>query len=382
MKKYLSGFLISLLILISLVLIYQKLHPQKLPSDLIEGVGRIDGDVINLNVKYPGRVEKIDIEEGKRIKKGDIVAILSFKEYEAKKEAAVASIKAKENEIKAKEIELEMIKETLPLNVKKAMEAFKAQKAVLQELEKSIESQKEMVKQDKRDYKRVKDLYEKNLIDKHSLEKASLKLKVDTDKLNSLYDKRSQIISSLNSSKNTIDQAKSSLKKAESLKFAVKALKESLRALEAKKKELDIILEESVLKSPIDGFVVEKIADKGEVLASGSVVASLMDPSSLYLKIFVDTINTGKIKIGDKAVIFLDAYPSKPIEAKVIKIAQKAEFTPKEVAVRSDRIQRVYAVYIKPLKPSPVLKLGIPAIGVVSSDGKNLPKSLEEIPEL
>jgi HlyD family secretion protein len=111
-------------------------------------------------------------------------------------------------------------------------------------------------------------------------------------------------------------------------------------------------------------------------------VATLIDPRSLYLKIFVDTMENGKIKIGDKAVIFLDAYPDRPIEAKVVRIAQKAEFTPKEVSVRSDRIQRVFAVHLKPLKVDPLLKLGIPAIGVISTDGKGLPHSLDEIPVL
>jgi HlyD family secretion protein len=50
--------------------------------------------------------------------------------------------------------------------------------------------------------------------------------------------------------------------------------------------------------------------------------------------------------------------------------------------VRSDRIQRVFAVHLKPMKPDPLLKLGLPAIGVITTDGKGLPGSLEEIPAL
>ncbi|EDP74076.1 hypothetical protein HG1285_05325, partial [Hydrogenivirga sp. 128-5-R1-1] len=62
--------------------------------------------------------------------------------------------------------------------------------------------------------------------------------------------------------------------------------------------------------------------------------------------------------------------------------SKRAEFTPKEVAVKEDRIQRVYAVHLKPIKPNPLLKLGLPAVGVISLDGKGLPKSLKELPEL
>lgn len=128
--------------------------------------------------------------------------------------------------------------------------------------------------------------------------------------------------------------------------------------------------------------MVEKIANKGEVLGAGMVIATLIDPQSLYLKVFVDTMENGKIKIGDSAVIFLDAQPDKAIKAKVVSIAANAEFTPKDVAVRSDRIQRVYAVHLKPLEVDPLLKLGIAAIGVISTDGKNLPESLHEIPSI
>ncbi|HHH51886.1 MAG TPA: secretion protein HlyD, partial [Campylobacterales bacterium] len=78
----------------------------------------------------------------------------------------------------------------------------------------------------------------------------------------------------------------------------------------------------------------------------------------------------------------LDSNPNIAIKAKVVQIAQKAEFTPKDVSVRSDRIQRVYAVLLKPIKYDPILKLGIPAIGVIGVYGTKLPNSLDEIPEI
>jgi HlyD family secretion protein len=165
--------------------------------------------------------------------------------------------------------------------------------------------------------------------------------------------------------------------KTEKLRYAIR-----IQALEAKEEYIQTIIEELIIMSTVDGYIIEKIKNPGEVVAPGMPVVSVIDPSELYLKIFVDTIENGKIKIGDKGVIFLDAYPDRPIPAKVVRIAQKAEFTPKEVAVKEDRIQRVFAVHLKPEKPTPVLKLGIPAIGVISIDGKGLPESLKELPEL
>ena len=159
-------------------------------------------------------------------------------------------------------------------------------------------------------------------------------------------------------------------------------MQNGINALKQKRDEIKVVLSELDIKSPINGYVDTKIANIGEVLGAGMPIATLINPNNLYLKIYVNTIYTGKIKLGDKAEIFLDAYPNKPIKAIVNKIAKKAEFTPKEVDVRADRITRVYAIRLKPIKPDPLLKLGLPATGIVLIGNGSLPKSLNELPEL
>ncbi len=381
-KKYLLGFLIVLLIIIAMYFIYLKLNPKQLPPDIIMGTGRIDGDLLNLNTKYPGRIEKLFVDKGDKIKKGQIIAKLKSKEYEAEYEAVKSQIKAKIKEIEAKKIELEIVKETLPENVKKAQSSIEASQSMLSQLEKNIDALKKVVLQDERDYKRFQNLLKKNLVPAEKVEKVKLKLDTDKDKLKALIEKREQIFASIKTAKSTLNQAQSTLKKIQALKNEISALETGIKALKAKQKQINAVLEEMKIISPINGYVVDKVANEGEVIGAGMTVVTALNPDDLYLKMYVDTIENGKIKIGDKGEIFLDAYPDKPIEAVVVKIAEKAEFTPKEVAVREDRIQRVFAVHLKPVKPNPLLKIGLPAIGVISLNGKELPKSLKELPEL
>ena len=381
-KRYWTGFLAILLIIVSVYFIYEKLHQKKIPSYLVVGTGHIDGDLINLNVKYPSRVEKITIDDGDKIKKGMLIAKLKSKEYEAKKEQIQKEIKAEQKLLKAKEIELNISKTTISQKLLKAKYALNSAQNSLNAFKKEIDLQKNVLSQAKKDYKRVKNLYKDRLIEKRKLEIAKLKLKTENDKLLSMLEKQKSLIESIKIAKSNLIDAQAAQKNIDILKESINALTFKIETLKKSKQEIEVILDEMKLYSPIDGYVVEKIANVGEVLNSGMSVATLIDPKSLYLKIFVDTIKNGKIKIGDKALIFLDAYPNDPIKARVTKIAQKAEFTPKEVNVRSDRIQRVYAVYIKPLKPNPLLKLGLPAIGVISINGKKLPKSLNELPKL
>ncbi|WP_029522278.1 HlyD family efflux transporter periplasmic adaptor subunit [Persephonella sp. KM09-Lau-8] len=381
-KKYWLGFIVLFLVVVAAYFIYLKLNPKKLPSNLVMGTGRIDGDLININTKYPGRIELLTVDEGDNITKGQLIAKIQSREYQAQLEAMQAEIKAKQKEIEAQKVQLQITKETLPENVQKAYANLKSSKFMLEELNQQINSMKKIVQQDERDHKRFKSLAEKSLFPQEKFEKIKLKLETDKDKLKALLKKKNQLIQQINAAESSLKQAKSTLKKVQALEKSIAALQESIKALNAKKQRIQAVIDELSIYSPIDGYVVDKVANVGEVLGAGMTVVTAINPDDLYLKMFVDTIYTGKIKVGDKAEIFLDAYPNKPIPAVVVKIAKKAEFTPKEVAVREDRIQRVYAVHLKPVKPSPLLKLGLPAIGVISLDGKGLPKSLKELPEL
>jgi len=382
LKKYWLAVLIGILFLTASFMIYKKLTTKKLPPNLVAGVGRIDGDLIALSSKYPGKIIKLYVSEGDTVKRNQVVAVLESREYEAQLEGVISQIKAKEKELEAKKTELEILKGTLPEDVKKAQNSVAEGKSSLAEIDKTIDTLRKVVEQDKRDFRRLKALYEKDLIPKKRYEEIKLKLEIDQNKLDSLIEKRKQIISKINTAESVLKQAKTVLKKIRAFEEGIRSLELGIQALRSKKNQIEAVLNQMKIKSPVDGYVVDKIRNVGEVVGAGMPVVTVVDPKSFYLKIYVDTLENGRIKIGDKAVIFLDAFPDRPIPARVVRIAKRAEFTPKEVAVREDRIQRVYAVHLKPDKPQPVFKIGLPAIGVISTDGKGLPQSLKDIPEL
>lgn len=380
-KKYGLGVAILCLVIISGVLIYQKLHVERLADNLVQGSGRIDGDLINLNAKYAGRIEALSVHEGQDVAINETIATLFSHEYLAQKEQIEAQLRGKQQELNAKITEFEIAKKTIPEILAKAKANIAIKQHQREELDKSIASQKSVVAQDKRDLERMTNLYNTQLIEKRLLETATLKRDTSNDFLAGMIQKREQLTLGIEIANSDQIEASANQEKISALQSGIEALGSSLQALEASKAQIEAVLNEMTLRSPINGTVIEKIANIGEVVGSGSSIATLIDPHSLYLKIFVDTKQNGKIKVGDKAVIFLDSYPNKAIEAQVVRIEQKAEFTPKEVSVPSDRIQRVFAVHVKPLLPNRSLKMGIPAVGVVSMDGNGLPTSLKNVPE-
>lgn len=380
-KQYRLGVAILVLVLIASGLIIHKLIAPKLAANLVQGSGRMDGDLINLNAKYAGRIATLNIQEGQHVELGQNIAVLASEEYEAQKAQIEAQMSARTQELNAKETELEIASKTIPETLSKAKDNLAIKHHQREELDKNIASQTSILAQDKRDLERMKNLFEQNLIEKRQVETATLKHQTSNDLLAGLHQKREQLSLAINVANSDLIDATAHQKTLHVMSQGLEALRSSLKALEASKTQIEAILKEMTLRSSIDGVVVEKIANQGEVIGAGSVVATLLDPNSLYLKIFVDTKQNGNLHVGNDAVIFLDGKPNEPIPAKVVRIEQKAEFTPKEVSVPSDRIQRVFALHVKPIAPQLTLKLGIPAVGVVSMDGKGLPKSLNNVPE-
>jgi HlyD family secretion protein len=382
MKKYGLIILIGVLLLISSVLIYVKVNPKTLPPNLISGTGRIDGDIISLNTKYMGRVKKVLVQDGQRVKKGETIAILQSDEYRAKLEALDRNIDALKDKLTALQERYGMVKTASTLGVDKAQKAVSIAMARIKELDQKLLSLQNTVRQDKRDYERIHILFKKRLSNKQAVELSKLKLSNDTNTLLGLKQQEKQLKQNVSIAKDNVSAAQNQRQELLVLQSQINSAKNSIKASQADREVIQITINELAIKSPVNGIVLQRIAQPGEVLSPGMIVATMIDPKMLYLKMFVDTLNNGKIKLGDKAVIFLDSDPHRAIAAQVVNIAQQAEFTPKEVSVRSDRIQRVYAVHVKPLQVDPLLKLGIPAIGVISTNTQDLPSSLDQIPSI
>ncbi len=349
--------------------IYKKLNPVQLPSYLIEAVGKINGDLININTKYPARIKQIFVNDGDEVKENQIVAILESQEFND-------DLKAIDNEIQAKNIELNITKKQLNLIYQNSLNSLNSKENLLKELNFNIKTLQKIINQDKKDYLRITKLVKQKLAKIHEKELAKLKLDTDILKLKSLKEKQNNIKVAIKVEQNNKEIAKNNLNK-------IFVLQKMIDSLKAKKAKIKAMISELTLKAPINGYINKKIANIGEVIPAGGIVVNEINPKSYYLSVYIDTLQNGKIKIGDKAEIFLDSNLNNPIPAKVVSIAKRAEFTPKEVEVRSDRISRVFEVHIKPLKENKLLKLGLPAIGVILiDDNKKLPKSLENLPVL
>jgi HlyD family secretion protein len=103
---------------------------------------------------------------------------------------------------------------------------------------------------------------------------------------------------------------------------------------------IDTQINDTVVISPVDGVVLVKAADVGEILAAGTTVVAIGDIDHPWLRAYINETDLGRIKLGTKAKITTDSYSGKIYEGRVSFIASEAEFT----RSRSDEGERVKLV--------------------------------------
>jgi HlyD family secretion protein len=124
---------------------------------------------------------------------------------------------------------------------------------------------------------------------------------------------------------------------------------------------IDSQLSDTVAISPVDGVVLVKAADVGEVLAPGTTVVTVGDIEHPWLRGYVNETDLGKVKLGSKAKVTTDSYKGKVYNGRVTFISSEAEFTPKQIQTQQERVKLVYRIKIELDNPQRELKSNMPA---------------------
>jgi HlyD family secretion protein len=119
------------------------------------------------------------------------------------------------------------------------------------------------------------------------------------------------------------------------------------------------------LNSPIDGVVLRKNAERGELAFPGSPILVVADIRHPWMNVYVPETKIGRIRIGDSAELTTESFEKKIFKGKVTAISNKAEFTPKTIQTREERVKLVFAVKILFENDSELLKPGMPADAVI-----------------
>jgi membrane fusion protein YbhG len=117
-------------------------------------------------------------------------------------------------------------------------------------------------------------------------------------------------------------------------------------------------IQDQLVVSPVDGVVLTKVRETGEVVAAGGPVAVIGDRNRIWVRVFVPEGDIARVRMGTAASLMFDGLKT-PVTGKVIYIAPQAEFTPRNVQSQEERVTQTFAVKVALDRPEPSLKPGL-----------------------
>jgi len=119
-------------------------------------------------------------------------------------------------------------------------------------------------------------------------------------------------------------------------------------------------IDDTVVTSPVDGVVLVKSAEVGEVLAAGTTVVTIGDIDHPWLRGYINETDLGRVKIGSPATLTTDSYKGRTYPGRVSFISSASEFTPKQIQTKEERVKLVYRIKIDVDNPQRELKSNMP----------------------
>lgn len=293
-RRYLVAGVIAIAIVVAAVLFISLREKEK--EGVIEASGQVRGTEITVSSRVSGRVKEMRVSEGQPVKAGELIAMVSSDEIEARFQQSLHRIH----------------------NARAAIERAKSEVA-------QAESIFDLAK---KDYERYQALFKKEIISRQQFEEAESGYRV--------------AVARLNSARDALEEANAAKELAESSKI-----------------EAEAQLKETSIYAPSDGTVINRLVEAGELVGTGTPVAVLVDLSDIYVRVFIKETDIGKIRLGNPARIFTDAFPDY-FEGRITEVSEKAQFTPREAHVKEERAKLVFGVKVGIKNPSGFLKPGMP----------------------
>lgn len=347
-------------------------------DDLVSYIyyGTAEAEQMDISAETGGRLKEIKVEEGQQVKAGEILASIDTPENNIKAEQSEVTLESAQNELARteegnREEEINMQKAAVKQTeaaLKQAEAAFRQSGALVGQAEENLESAQEAYDLKKGDYDDVKALYEGGAASVQELDNAELSMNTSLHALENAKHSLESAQAQLATSKAQVESAGYQLEAArEKLELLVsgatgRTVAASRYSVEQAEKGVDLAkaaLDKSRITSIKDGIVEMVNFSEGEYVGIGSPVLTIIDPSDLWVKIYVPEKALPGLKTGRQVSISCDYLKDRVIKGVISYISPEAEFTPLNIVTKEDRMKLVYAVKVKILDNLDSIKPGM-----------------------
>ncbi|HLA25363.1 MAG TPA: HlyD family efflux transporter periplasmic adaptor subunit [bacterium] len=380
----------------------QRVRAQR-PDGVLFVSGRIEGEEILISSKIGGRLRQLLVREGDRVDRGQLVAVLSSEELDARMRQAEAQVSVARAQVLQAEaglsaarhqvaqaltaVDVSRVESGSGINQAEAgVAAARAQvtqaQAAVRRSGQGVRAAQAALSKAQQDLKRLTALYDQGAVSAMEVDAARA---ASDGALAAHHEAEAQ----LQQGRAGLVQAEAVVRQAEAARTGtqagplvvrlrerevggardqfgraralVTAARAQLAAAEAARDELRAFLGETRVFAPAAGVVISKVVNAGEVMQAGTPLAVIIDPQALWLKVFIPEPDIGRLRLGAPARVSVDGFPDRSFTATLVAISQRAEFTPKDVQTKDERVKQVFAVKLGVDNRDGALKPGMPA---------------------
>ena len=263
-----------------------------------DAYGNFEAREIIVSAESQGKLLQFNVEEGEKLKKNQQVGWI----------------------------------DTSTLHIQK--EQLKAQKQAVASKLANIKAQIEVQQEQKQNL-----LTEKNRIEKLYNDQAATKQKLDD--INGKYDVL--------------------LKQIEATKTQINSIDKEMEVMDRQVDLIDEQIRKAKIINPVNGTVLEKYVEESEIAVMGKALYKIARLDEIDLRVYISGAQLPSVKIGQKVTVLVDqdAKTNQEFEGTVIWISDQAEFTPKIIQTKEERVNMVYAVKVR-VKNDGTMKIGMP----------------------
>jgi HlyD family secretion protein len=333
--------------------------------------GNLELNQVDLSFKVAGRLVERRVDEGNWVKQGDLIARLDPVELQrtnVRDKALVIGAKSNYDQLVTS---IEFQKSTLESDIAARVAELNQAQAKLdtllngsrqqeiQQSEAAVNDSKAQLEFARLDWDRSQTLFKNDDISKQQYDQARTKFESATAMLRQAEEKDSMVREGprkedIAGARADVARAQAAVKTAEANRLEVKRREQELmeRQSEIERTEAQAGISQKQLSdtevyTPIDGVVLVKAAEPGEVLAAGTTVVTIGDLDHPWLRAYINETDLGRVKLGQKVKLTTDSFPNKVYWGQVSYIASEAEFTPKQIQTKEERVKLVYRIKIE-----------------------------------
>ncbi len=419
-------------------LVWSLRRPEPPQAEALEVSGTVEATQVDVTPRISGRLVRMLVREGDRVRAGQVVAELEPDELDAQVQQAEAALQVAQQRWEQARLALALQREQLQAALRQAQavlgaaevrvpqsrvsartqrqaadaqlaqanaQVAAAEAAVLaaqaqaQAAEASLRAAQAQQERAEADYRRAQQLLTQGAISAQQLDAARAAAETARAQVEALRAQHAAATRQVEAARSALRQAQAAVAAALAAREGVQVRELETRAAEWGAQQAQAALEavraqqrlvqqrarevllaqaqveqaraalglaritrgHAALRAPLSGVVVSRTGEVGDVVVLGTVVLTVADLDRPYLRVFVSEVDFGRVKVGQRAEVRVDAFPDRTFSGWVAEVSQKPEYTPGNVQTKEERTKLVFGVKLRLENPEGLLKPGLPA---------------------